>query len=384
MSFRKKTHLIGLTFLITTIASFYFLSTYTFYEKELIQGKITFESSSKVFTDESGYITSINKNSNIKTGEKLLSINNSKNMLSNSNNVSFSSQAIKSIESKIKQNLSEYTSKNEQLISEIKHYEESIELLGDQLEQSLEAYEQFLEIKSTERDRYKNEIVLLSKGTISKIDLENRRKSLQSLKNEATTLAFTISEIKTELSSLNTKLNNTKSTISTVRLAYMSNKESLKNDLLSATKTERFNITAPTSGKLDLSNIKIGQFLGNGTYVGQIIENQTLIGYLNVNHKTKANINYGDTIIFSVDSYPYVEYGFLVGTVISITPIEDLDSSHVIKISINETKNKELMKLRNGMSIQSYIDSNPTSLLKLLLLPIKKVSHKDIAIEKLL
>ncbi|GEK16099.1 HlyD family secretion protein [Aliivibrio fischeri] len=380
---KKKVQLISFAFVLTFIISFIFIYEYNFYEKELIQGKLSFNSYSSIYAEESGYITYINNNLNVSEKDILITISNSKALLSNIENISLSSQNTKSIKSKIERNKSEHLTTIKKLNSEKKHFEFSIRILTNQLEKAIYNYEKFLELKKIEELRYENDKKLLLKGSISKLELEGRRKSLQNINNEEIKLSLDLSTIKTELSLLKTKSKNVIDDIITSEYIFNSNNEVLTNELITAIKNETYNLTSPVSGTLNISNLSINQLVEKGQFLGQVIVEDVLVATLNITPKMKANINHGDEVVFSVDSYPYVEYGFLIGNVLSISQVNDNEFSHVIKLSIKKSSNLDLIKLRPNMSVQAYIKTNKTSLLKLLFLPINKVIHTDIALDNL-
>lgn len=382
-SSKKKIQLISSTFVLTCIIGFIYIYEYDFYEKELIQGKLSFNSYSSIYAAESGYITYINNSFNVSEKDILISISNSNTLLSNLDNISLSSQNTKSIKSRIERNKSEYLTTIKKLNSEKEHFENSIRILTNQLDKSKYNYEQFLELKETEESRYENDKKILLKGSISKLELENRKKSLQNIKNEEIKLSLDLSTIKTELSLLKTKSNNVVDDIITNEYTFNSTNEVLTNELITSNTNENYNLTSPISGTLNISDLSINQLVEKGQFLGQVTPDNVLVATLDITPKMKANIDHGDKIIFSVDSYPYVEYGFLIGHVLNISQVNDPEFSHIMKLSINKSNNFELTKLRPNMSIQAYIKINKTSLLKLLFLPINKVIHTDIALENL-
>ena len=116
---------------------------------------------------------------------------------------------------------------------------------------------------------------------------------------------------------------------------------------------QNYMLTAPFSGKLSyLSNLTEKQFINAGAELFVVVpENNQYVGYIKISSHGFGKVKTGQRVHIKLDSYPYHEFGRLLGTVAAITPIanSNLQNSqlvYLVKISLTNglqsTFNEEL------------------------------------------
>lgn len=236
-----------------------------------------------------------------------------------------------------------------------------------------------------------------SKEELIKIDSEIENLKLQQKKNKNTIK----SEVKTSIEELTNELNTTNNTLSSYDEKIMLSKESNKLTLLSDIESQKntvnkeleelnsnlsdinknieyCSIKAENTGILDLkSSMQPGTIIEAGTPITDIlpIDNSFSISLI-ISEKDISFLKIGQEIKYSFSSFPYNQYGFLTGTIETLSATSKVNSETASVYYTGEgtldgktlyRNNGESNEIKSGMTCQAKIVTRKTKMLYYLL-----------------
>jgi HlyD family secretion protein len=185
-------------------------------------------------------------------------------------------------------------------------------------------------IKSLSGENYQREKVLHDKGLTSTSDLESTEQSLLGSNMTAEQIHSSLANAKIQMAQIH-------NTISELKLQKEQERQQQETTLLSAwegTRTaireweQTYLLQSPIEGTVSFNNLwKINQIINSGDKAFSIISNsrEQTIGKAKIPVAGSGKVKVGQRINIQLDSYPYLEYGFLTGCVTSVAKMPDGD-----------------------------------------------------------
>lgn len=186
------------------------------------------------------------------------------------------------------------------------------------------------QINTLNNVNYQREKNLYDKGLTSTSDLESTEQSL--LNSNMST-----EQMRSSLSNARIQVAQIQNTISELKLQKEQEKRQLETTLQSAwesTKTaieewkQQYLLQSPIAGRVSYNNLwKINQNIASGDKAFAIIssKNQLTIGKAKIPIAGSGKVKIGQRINIQLDGYPYLEYGFVTGRIISVASMPDDD-----------------------------------------------------------
>ena len=162
----------------------------------------------------------------------------------------------------------------------------------------------------------------------------------------------------------------------------------LKNTLAKAKQTvEQLSIKAPVDGTiLSLATKTVGGVVNAAQPVVEIVpEGTPLVVDATVQNKDIGFIRVGQPVVIKVDTYSFQRYGYLKGTVKSISPdaINDEKQGLVYKMKVvidgDKTSKDNIIKVEPGMSVTAEITTGDRRIIEFFLDPL--MTHTDTSLE---
>jgi HlyD family secretion protein len=100
-----------------------------------------------------------------------------------------------------------------------------------------------------------------------------------------------------------------------------------------------YTIKAPATGVLmGFNNLSLGTYISAGTRIGEVSPHEDLLVEAYVEPRDIGFVRIGQKVYMQVDSFPYTEWGALVGNVVAISPdIIKIGQASVFKVVMNMT-----------------------------------------------
>lgn len=162
----------------------------------------------------------------------------------------------------------------------------------------------------------------------------------------------------------------------------------LENTLAKAKQTvEQLSIKAPVDGTiLSLATKTVGGVVNAAQPVVEIVpEGTPLVVDATVQNKDIGFIRVGQPVVIKVDTYSFQRYGYLKGTVKSISPdaINDEKQGLVYKMKVvidgDKTSKDNIIKVEPGMSVTAEITTGDRRIIEFFLDPL--MTHTDTSLE---
>jgi len=234
-------------------------------------------------------------------------------------------------------------------------------------------------------NEYKRDDNLYNKNLISKSDLEIAEKLILSNKMSIEQIRSTISNTKVQIAQ---SYNN----IQELRLQqYQENKEnetsilSTLNELKNAIRTweQNYVLISPITGILSYNNIwKINQNVTIGDKVFSVISKNKghLIGKMKLPIAGSGKVKIGQKVNIKLDSYPYLEYGYLAGRIASISTLAENNvyTATVIMPKDLETSYHKSINFVGDLTGTAEIITNNMSIGERIIYPLKYLYHKNL------
>lgn len=162
----------------------------------------------------------------------------------------------------------------------------------------------------------------------------------------------------------------------------------LENTLAKARQiVEQLSIRAPVDGTiLSLATKTVGGVVSAAQPVVEVVpEGTKLVVDATVQNKDIGFIQVGQSVVIKVDTYSFQRYGYLKGTVKSISPdaINDEKQGLVYKMKVeiegSETSKNNTIKVEPGMSVTAEITTGKRRIIEFFLDPL--MTHTDTSLE---
>lgn len=209
-------------------------------------------------------------------------------------------------------------------------------------EEQLEPYEDYVKsiekqveysqrINALSNKNYQREKKLHDKGFTSASDLELTEQQLLSSRMSAEQMHSSLASAKIQAAQI-------RNTIAELRLQREQEKKQLTTSLQSAWEAvmtaiqewkQTYLLQSPISGVVSYNNLwKVNQNINIGDRAFSVISNtkQKIIGKAKIPVAGSGKVKTGQRINIQLDGYPYLEYGFLTGKVLSVSPMADEDA----------------------------------------------------------
>lgn len=230
------------------------------------------------------------------------------------------------------QSLNLYQQKVEATQQELNEYRNYIKHLNKQIELDKEQ----VEIASVVHIREKK---LFEEGLIAQSEYEDARHAYLSKQREREQLITSLSSAKIQEAQLQQSIISTQME----QIHEASNLDvALKttyNELLVSISDWELNylFVSPASGILSYNHIwQKNQNVNNGDKVFSIVSKNTgnIIGKMKLPTSGSGKVKPGQRINISVTGYPYMEFGFLTGRVVSVSLLADEESTYTVTVSL--------------------------------------------------
>ncbi|MFC1226227.1 HlyD family secretion protein [Pedobacter sp. BG31] len=133
-------------------------------------------------------------------------------------------------------------------------------------------------------------------------------------------------------------------------------------------------ISSPTNGNIVFANsLQENQYLEDNRELFYINPgNESYFGEMNISQVNMAKIKSGQKVQIRLRSYPSQEFGYLSGTITSISAIPIKDSIFLSQVKLFRTAKDSLIHLKPGMIADAEIITEDQSMLKRILLNVIK------------
>ncbi len=139
---------------------------------------------------------------------------------------------------------------------------------------------------------------------------------------------------------------------------------------------------SPASGVLSYNNVwQRNQDVNSGDKVFSIVAAQTgdIIGKIRLPINGSGKVKPGQRVNISVTGYPYMEFGFLTGTVVSVSLLTDGDSMYTVTVSLPQdlrTSYGKVLEFKGELSGTAEVMTDERSVTGRLLSPLRYLWEK--------
>lgn len=234
------------------------------------------------------------------------------------------------------------------------------------------------------RNQFRRDSLLFIQKNIAPLDYERAEQALLSKQSS-------LEQARVSVSSASINLAKLEQDLVEVRLAYSEKDAKLRNELqlnqeqlivsLSAWE-QQYLLKANSSGKL--SYIKVwsqNQEVNAGESVFAVVADNpgVPVGRIELQADGAGKVKVGQTVNIKIESYPYLEFGLLTGTVklVSVAPSDGKYAVVVALPEVLETSYHKKVYLRGELSGSAEISTEEASLLERLLYPIRYLFRKS-------
>ena len=265
--------------------------------------------------------------------------------------------------------------------------EETLKEAITQAEKEIEAVKSSITTTEAEKTKALSNLELQQIATIEQ-QISTINGSIMTLKSNATSVQAQIDAI-TEADAKETEkvdILSEKSSVASELLTYENKKSEYENSLKQYDmEKEKAKVTANFSGYISLSQeIKEGTYLQEGTTVCRILPEKAGSYYAEVyiENSDAARLEEGQQVKFEIAAYPTSEYGYVTGTIDTISKDIKVDPNsgsayYVAKVKCDSmelvNKNGEIGSIMNGMACQAKIIVGRQCVLRYLLEKIQLV-----------
>lgn len=250
-----------------------------------------------------------------------------------------------------------------------------------QKEKEIETVETGITTAETEKAKSLNNLELQQLATIEQ-QINTANESIMTLKSNETSVQAQIDALAESNTEENEKLDilSEKNSVASELLTYENKKSEYENNLKHYDlEKEKAKVTANFSGYISLSQeMKEGTYLQEGTTVCQILPKDAKSCYAEVyiENSDVARLAEGQQVKFEISAYPTSEYGYVTGTIDTISKDIKVDQNlgsayYVAKVKCDSTelvnKNGDVGSVINGMACQAKLIVGRQCVLKYLL-----------------
>lgn len=270
-----------------------------------------------------------------------------------------------------------YAQKEQAACKELQEYQKYIRHLNKQAELD----EEQVQIASATHSREKK---LFDKGLISKADYEeaqqtylNRRQGREQLMTSLSSARIQEAQLQQNIVEIRMERNREANTIST------SLKSALNDLLVSISDWELgYLFTSPASGILSYNNIwQKNQNVNAGDKVFSIVASTPgdIIGKIKLPVSGSGKVCPGQRVNISVTGYPYMEFGFLTGEVLSVSLLASEDNMYTVTVSLPQnlcTSYGKQLDFKGELSGTAEVMTDERSVTARLLSPLRYLWEK--------
>ena len=263
--------------------------------------------------------------------------------------------------------------------AQLKPYSDYVESVKKQV-----GYSQ--QIKNLNNANYQREKNLHDKGLTSASELETTEQSLLSSNVSAEQICSSLANAKVQVAQI---LN----TISELRVQKEQEKRQIETSLLSAWENtttavrewkQTYLLHSPIDGTISYNNLwKTNQNINAGDKVFSVISSkkESTIGKAKIPIAGSGKVRIGQRVNIKLDSYPYLEYGFLTGRITSVAAMPDEDV-YTATFELQEsqmTSYGKTVKLAGDLSGVGEIITNDLSVAERIFGPFKYLFYRNIS-----
>lgn len=256
-----------------------------------------------------------------------------------------------------------------------------------QAEKEIEAVKTNITTTETEKSKALNNLELQQLASIEQ-QISTINDSIMTLKSNETSVQAQIDAIAETNAKETEKVDilSEKNSVASELLTYENKKSEYENSLKQYDmEKEKAKVTANFSGYISLSQeIKEGTYLQQGTSVCQILPEEAGSYYAEVyiENSDVARLEEGQQVKFEIAAYPTSEYGYVTGSIDTISRDIKVDQNsgsayYVAKVKCDNTelvnKNGDIGSIMNGMACQAKVIVGKQSVLRYLLEKIQLV-----------
>lgn len=270
-----------------------------------------------------------------------------------------------------------YAQKEQAACKELQEYQKYIRHLNKQAELD----EEQVQIASATHSREKK---LFDKGLISKADYEeaqqtylNRRQGREQLMTSLSSARIQEAQLQQNIVEIRMERNREANTIST------SLKSALNDLQVSISDRELgYLFTSPASGILSYNNIwQKNQNVNAGDKVFSIVASTPgdIIGKIKLPVSGSGKVCPGQRVNISVTGYPYMEFGFLTGEVLSVSLLASEDNMYTVTVSLPQnlcTSYGKQLDFKGELSGTAEVMTDERSVTARLLSPLRYLWEK--------
>lgn len=270
-----------------------------------------------------------------------------------------------------------YAQKEQAACKELQEYQKYIRHLNKQAELD----EEQVQIASATHSREKK---LFDKGLISKADYEeaqqtylNRRQGREQLMTSLSSARIQEAQLQQNIVEIRMERNREANTIST------SLKSALNDLQVSISDWELgYLFTSPASGILSYNNIwQKNQNVNAGDKVFSIVASTPgdIIGKIKLPVSGSGKVCPGQRVNISVTGYPYMEFGFLTGEVLSVSLLASEDNMYTVTVSLPQnlcTSYGKQLDFKGELSGTAEVMTDERSVTARLLSPLRYLWEK--------
>lgn len=270
-----------------------------------------------------------------------------------------------------------YAQKEQAACKELQEYQKYIRHLNKQAELD----EEQVQIASATHSREKK---LFDKGLISKADYEeaqqtylNRRQGREQLMTSLSSARIQKAQLQQNIVEIRMERNREANTIST------SLKSALNDLQVSISDWELgYLFTSPASGILSYNNIwQKNQNVNAGDKVFSIVASTPgdIIGKIKLPVSGSGKVCPGQRVNISVTGYPYMEFGFLTGEVLSVSLLASEDNMYTVTVSLPQnlcTSYGKQLDFKGELSGTAEVMTDERSVTARLLSPLRYLWEK--------
>ena len=270
-----------------------------------------------------------------------------------------------------------HAQKEQAACKELQEYQKYIRHLNKQAELD----EEQVQIASATHSREKK---LFDKGLISKADYEeaqqtylNRRQGREQLMTSLSSARIQEAQLQQNIVEIRMERNREANTIST------SLKSALNDLQVSISDWELgYLFTSPASGILSYNNIwQKNQNVNAGDKVFSIVASTPgdIIGKIKLPVSGSGKVCPGQRVNISVTGYPYMEFGFLTGEVLSVSLLASEDNMYTVTVSLPQnlcTSYGKQLDFKGELSGTAEVMTDERSVTALLLSPLRYLWEK--------
>lgn len=250
------------------------------------------------------------------------------------------------------------------------------------LKRQLEMSQQQADLVKHDRDREKS---LHERKLTSDAEMEQSQRSLISAQ-------LSVEQVRTDISQTQLSMAQIDNRLAELQVQYQQDMQHVTATLQSALNTLKvaigqwehlYALVAPASGKLSYTNVwAVNQNITTGQHIFSVVESRKshFVGKVLLPATGFGKVKEGQRVNIMLDGYPYLEFGYLRGTVSSLSAVANQDV-YVATISLPQglhtTVGREL-RFTGELSGQAEVITDDISLAVRIIQPLRYIFHHNV------